>query len=231
MTTKLDIGEPETSGEDSVSLTSTVMSDGEGKEYEVDQILAGWETDGVMWYLTRWVGYPDVEATWQLRDTFNPSEEGGHDVFKDWQERKMRISRGYEKPYDIEDFEGRRDAIEREVAFRRARRRRKKARLNQMIDAQSSDSQESIEDSNEDHQRNLESRNSSASTLTRQGSEIRQTVPTVSEPSRAKSRWTDTEQRVFMKGLQDAKGPYWDKMVAWYGVSGSINQLLKDKTL
>ena len=220
--------ESETSGDDSVSLTSTTISDGDGKDYEVERILGEWETDGIMWYLTKWEGYPEVQATWQLRETFNRPEKGGYDVFKEWQATKMRVSRGYEKPYDIDDWEDRREEAKRKEVHRKARRKRKKAMLNQMIDTLSSGSEAEAEKLDEERKRNLKVRDSSADSERGDG---RPPIPGVLEIIPTRNRWTDLEQRSFIKGLQDFNGPYWDKILAHYGARGSISQLLKDKSL
>lgn len=223
------IGEPESSEADSVSLTSTTESDGEGKEYAVDRILAEWETDGETSYLTKWDGYPEEQSTWQLRETFNPEEAGGQDVFKEWQERKMRISRGYEKPYDIDDWERRNKKLEEEVLDRRDRRRRRKAKLNHMLDALDSDPEASTDKTSSEDKSKPKARSTSQSSF--EGNGTRPGNQNKFGFSLKQTPWTNAQKQVFMRGLQDANGPYWIQIFAWYGRLGTINQILRDKTL
>lgn len=229
-----DLGKWESSEDDSISLTSTIVSDGDGLEYAVDRILAEWETDGVKSYLTKWDGYPEERSTWQLRDTFNPGEAGGHDVFKEWQERKMRIARGYEKPYDIDDFERRQAKLEKEVNDRKARRRRKKARLNRIVDAlpsdsdSDSDSGETSDGTSEGFQSKVEACRSSGSNS--EGNEAQPMARENSSSAQTINPWTDTEKQMLLRGLQDANGAAWNQILARYGHRGTVNQVLKDRT-
>ncbi|KAL6720247.1 hypothetical protein ACLMJK_002168 [Lecanora helva] len=220
-----DLGEPEVSEDDSVSLTSTIESDGEGKEYDVDRILAEWETEGVMWYLTKWEGYPEVQATWQDRQTFNPSEEGGHDAFKDWQERKMRVTRGYEEPYDISDWERKFEEAKNETNRRRARRRRKKMRLKKIVDGVPSSEDES-------NIGNIYQGTRSTSTSSSYSNDVSEKTTSIHEASdsrRVEDHWTSSEKQVFMQGLQTAGGLDIGTILGNHGSQGSISQVLKHK--
>jgi len=223
-----DIGEPESSEHDSVSLTSTVESDGEDKEYEVDRILAESIEDGVTSYLTQWTGYPETMSTWQLINTFI---ESGN-VFKSWKEKTMRVTRGYEKAFDIDAWERRRDEDIEKANHRRERRARKKARLNRQMDALPSDTKGKKENTNQ-VQPNKNVRNPVALASSESSSEDDEArSPVRRDPGNAspKAPWTNEEQKAFMKGLQDAKGPHWNDILAWYGGQGSINRLLKEKS-
>lgn len=223
-----DIGEPESSEADSVSLTSTRESDGDGKEYEVDRILAENTEDGVTAYLTQWTGYPETRATWQLINTF--VEIG--DVFKSWKEKKMRISRGYEKAFDVNAWEIRQKQEIQEAKRRRERRARKKARLNRQIDSLSSDPEDKEETRHEEksdkRMKNLVARASSEPSSEDDDSRFptRRTL----DDTVPRASWTSEEQQTFMKGLQEVKGPYWNDILALYGHRGSINRLLKEKS-
>ena len=222
------VGGSESSEDDSISLTSTIISDGDGKDYEVDCILAEFETDGVMSYLTKWDGYPIEVCTWQLKESFNP-KENGHDVFKEWQERKMRISRGYEKALNIEAWEETVRKLEQATRDRRKRRERKKARLNQDVDALSSDPED--QGDNSARRNGRKTKDPSSLTSDSEGHETQPPLAENSTPVSNKAFWTGTEQQVFLKALQDASGPFWKQILGWYGHRGTISQDLSDKTI
>ena len=227
MATITEIGGPESSEEDSVSLTSTLISDGEGKEYDVECILAEFETDGVMSYLTKWDGYPIEECTWQLKESFNP-EENGHDVFKEWQERKMRISRGYEKALDIDAWEETREKIRQKTEDRRNHRHKKKARMNLGVNLSASDSEVQTSGRPEASTRVIEASGLLGPETVR---DAKRDLTEVSMSSSDESSWTIKEQRVFLKALQDANGPLWNQIHAWYGDRGTISRDLQNKTV
>lgn len=223
-----DIGEAESSENDSVSLTSTQESDGEGKEYEVDCILAETIIDGVTKYLTQWTGYPETKATLQEIDDFI---EGG-DVFKCWKEKKMRISRGYEPAFNIDAWQNRCEEEDEKSQRRRNERAKKKARLNRHVDLLPSDPEDEgargLGETLKEREMKFAARASPNSSSEGDDSPssargpLRNNVP--------KASWTDEEQKAFIRGLQEAKGPYWSSILAWYGYRGSINQLLEKKS-
>lgn len=220
-----DIGEPESSEGDSVSLTSTIDSDGEGKEYEVDRILAESTTNGTTWYLTQWTGYPEYRCTWQPIDTF--IESGS--VFKSWKEEKMRVSRGYEKAFNVKVWERRqREEIER-ARHRRERRARKKTRLNRQIDSLPSDPEDEVH-VEKPNKRTKELIARASSNSSSEDDDSRSPAQTISKHAASNASWTNEEQQTFIEGLQEAKGPYWNDILAWYGHRGSINRLLEKKS-
>lgn len=228
MADRFDIGEAESSESDSVSLTSTQESDGEGKEFEVDCILAETIIDGVTKYLTQWTGYPETKATLQKIDDF---VEGG-DVFKCWKEKKMRISRGYEPAFNIDAWQNRCEEEDEKSQRRRNKRAKKKARLNKHVDLLPSDPEDEGArgpgETSEEREMIFVARASPNSS-----SEDDDSPPSARGPLRnnvPKASWTDEEQKAFIRGLQEAKGPYWSSILAWYGYRGSINQLLEKKS-
>ena len=207
-----DIGSPESSDDDSVSLTSTVSSM-KLDHYPVEEILAEKEEDGEMVYLTKWEGYPESRNTWEPEDNFDQDSS-----FHYWQERKMRITRGLDRPFDVEAWERRVRKMEVDTRVRRKRRQRKKNRLNQQVDTISSeDESDSVP---KPAKRPRKSENSPSTTPSRHGS-----------IAAHKAKWTDPETRALDKGLQDAKGPIWNEIFGWYGKRGTINRVLKDKCL
>ncbi len=111
------------SDDDDVSVTSSAVSEMKD-QYDLERILAERRTsDGRQW-LVQWKGYPEERSTWEPRESF-PCEE----TLDDWQAQKMRIARGYDKPYDVAAFEERVSAIEHARAMRKAKRRAKRIRL------------------------------------------------------------------------------------------------------
>lgn len=220
------IGEPESSGDDSVSLTSTVESHGEGKEYEVDCILAEWVENGKTSYLTRWTGYPEVMSTWQDVDSFI---EGG-DVFKSWQEKQMRVRRGYEKAFDIDAWEMRRDKEIEKTRARKERRARKKSQLNRHLNSLPSDSEEKERETPHSTSKEHTTKIIAAESSSSEDDSVPLAVRRKTEGKATRDPWTTEERQAFLKGLQVAKGPYWHEILARYGRRGSINQLLCKKS-
>ena len=214
------IGEPESSGEDSISLTSTVVED-EG-DYEVECIMAESEKKGVISYLTNWSGYGEMDFTWQYRDTFGSPEPGGHDVFKEWQERKMRIARGYEESFDVSDWEWRKWNDEKKTEKRKARRRRKRARLNPTLNIVPSDAETENDRSNKNSKRKRHAQGSTSLTSDED---------TEHEEQEESPLWTNAEKQCFLKSLEEAGGPHFNQILAWYGVRGSVNRILRGKSI
>ena len=220
----------ESSEDDSVSLTSTVVSDGDGVDYNVDSILAERENNGVIEYLTRWEGYLEEQSTWQEKKDFHPTEGGGDRVFKEWQEKKMRISRGYEEPFDIDDWKSRRENLAQETYARRERRKTKKARLDNFLKELSSSSDSEDKDGNNSKLRSRAKGSASSSSSSNSSeNEDSQFIGEILDATRADAPWTDLEKRVFIKGLQDTGGPQWDRILKRYGPHGEINDVLKNK--
>ena len=143
------IGQPESSDDDSISLTSTIYSE-EGGEYEVDRILASHTNEsGAVSYLTTWAGYPEIRATWQKRDTFNevPSED---DALVEWSKTEQRIANGQEEPFDVDAWEVEVLALQKATKARQERRRKKKARLARRAAARQNMSQRQSNSSSDD---------------------------------------------------------------------------------
>ena len=132
--------------DDDVSVTSSVVSEMQD-EYFLDKILAEKKTsDGLRW-LVRWEGYPEERSTWEPRSSFTSGE-----AFDDWQAQKMRIARGYDKPFDVAALEKRVDALEKAQAIRRVKRRAKRIRLQLPVSPESDelDSSDGAKESDEE---------------------------------------------------------------------------------
>ncbi|KAI9876031.1 MAG: hypothetical protein M1830_007486 [Pleopsidium flavum] len=127
------------SDDDDVSVTSTVMSEVR-EEYPLEKILAERTTENGLEWLVKWEGYPDERSTWETKTSFTSEEP----LF-DWQAQKMRIARGYEKPYNVAALEARVGAMEDAQAFRKARRRAKRVRLGMTVSQQESEPESSEE--------------------------------------------------------------------------------------
>jgi Chromo (CHRromatin Organisation MOdifier) domain len=112
------------SDSDAISLTSTVLSE-QKDEYPVETILAEKEVDGNhRRFLVMWEGYSDVRATWEPATSFDDES-----TFLEWEAKKRRQNQGLEPAFDLEDWQARVDAIERERLRRKARRKAKRKRL------------------------------------------------------------------------------------------------------
>ena len=119
------------SSDDSISVTSTKASEhSEDHEFEVKCILAERKRDGERIFLVEWVGYPEERHLWVTKDCFAQCD----DVLKGWNERKKRISKGLEEPYDTRAWELRVKRLEQESDKRKERRAKKRRRLAQQVD-------------------------------------------------------------------------------------------------
>ena len=217
-----DIGSPEASDDDTVSLTSTMFSE-EQARYEVEAILAEINKDGEMLYLTKWQGYEDYANTWEPKENFDQDT-----TFKDWQERKMRISRGREKPFSVEAWKASKRRHEAETEARRRRRREKKKRMNiEVDDSLSSSDPSSTSEENSEEDSPVEPSPVQEPPLKRPRTLERKR----SSATASRKVWTDPEQNALLKGLQDANGPRWGEILGWYGHHGSRSEILKDRTL
>lgn len=134
------------SDDDDLSSTSTVMSEMK-EEYPLEKILAERLTENGPEWLVKWEGYPDERSTWEAKTSFTTDEP----LF-DWQAQKMRIDRGYEKPYDVAALEARMNGIEEARAIRKARRRAKRLRLGISVspDESNYESSEEAEESDDE---------------------------------------------------------------------------------
>lgn len=238
-----DVGEPETSDEDSISLTSTVSS-AKTERYEVQCIVAERKTKGAMEYLTAWKDYPEHRHTWEPRECFFED-----DVFSEWTRTKMRISRGLEKPFDVKAWKKRCKSLEKETLLRRKRRRDKKLRLGNHEDLTSEPEKQdaNIESSGSDpsprpSEKRIKRRSvhqdappsSSVSELFSSSSSEDSDRPLMSrqesEVSIPLSKWTQAETIALEEGLRSLKGPRWKELLSLYGRNGTMSQVLKDNT-
>lgn len=117
------VGSTEGSDNDTVSIMSTVPSEPR-EEYPLEGVLAERMNGGIKEFLVKWEGYPDERCTWETESNFQDDDTLHH-----WQARKMRISRGLEKPYDVNALEARVEAWIAATESRKARRRIKRRQL------------------------------------------------------------------------------------------------------
>jgi Chromo (CHRromatin Organisation MOdifier) domain len=93
-------------------------------EYEVEEIVAEGidKDDGILRYLVKWLGYKDIRNTWEPEENFLTPE-----TLEDWREKKQRIAEGERDPFDVDDWERRREKwIEEEDRKRQDREFRKR---------------------------------------------------------------------------------------------------------
>ncbi|KAL2155365.1 hypothetical protein VTH82DRAFT_106 [Thermothelomyces myriococcoides] len=86
--------------DDSISLASTTSLHDPDQEYVVEAVLAERRhTDGTMYYLIEWEGYPLHECTWEPESNLNPELKAY------WEEEKAKHAAGESEPFDIRIFE------------------------------------------------------------------------------------------------------------------------------
>lgn len=214
-----DIGESESSEDDSISLTSTVASThAEDEVYEIETVVAEETIDRVTWYLVKWKGYSEDRNTWERKEQFKSDE-----IFEEWKERQMHISRGREKPFDVQAWLERQVRLEQDAEKRKRRRERKRRRLNLDPDARLSKSKDDDRGS-PDEEVNSSPRQYSSSSASA-GS-----PPAAQAAQRPTAPWTNEEKRILEKGLKEARRPNFNEILGWYGDCGTINRVLKGKT-
>ncbi len=242
MATTREVGDSEIS-DDSISLTSTVITNNEG-DYEVECILAERnKSKGTMEYLTAWKDYPETAHTWEPRENFYEN-----DVFCEWANTKKRVAKGLEKPFDVKAWEKRCKAIEKETDRRMERRRIKKLRLIKHDEIASGLGKQDA---------NIESSGSNSAPKRADKHIKRRSVHQDSPPSSSTSsppsdsvsedsdrplvsrqesdmfepdpEWTQAETVALEEGLQILKGPRWRELLSLFGRNGTQNQVLKNK--
>ena len=221
---------PVQSTDDSISLTSTAPTEPKD-EYPIEGILAERLLDGTPTYLVKWEGYPDERCTWEPKSSFQDGQ-----TFRDWQNRKLRISRGLDVPYNVRALETRVENWIEATEKRKARRRAKRIRLGLVADPETegagSDNTTNaalVEDSSDSDKPLRKRRGSFASAI--HGTDGRgESVPRSSNANvRRSPKWRAHEEAALIKGLELVKGPFWDSILGFYGPVGTINQDLKDK--
>jgi len=212
------------SNDDSISITSSVVSE-ERETYVLEGIWAERNNDGVMEYLVKWDGYPEVRNTWETRESFQDEEDK---TFKDWEEQKMRISRSYIKPFDVEAFEERWRKWQEATQKRKMHRRNKRIRMGLPVapleiesdEDEDTASKESLEESESDDERptkrkrRLQPRTKKASSLSENDAMNVESSPESTTP--ASRQWDSKEQSALMNGLELLKGPQWTNILSMH---------------
>ena len=229
--------------DDSISITSTVISEKE-ESYEVECILAEKKSNGATEYLTVWKGYPETEHLWLPKENFNED-----DIFIDWINTQTRIANGLEKPFDVRAWEKRCKAISVATRLRKERRQLKRIRLSKQGKPTSSSREQdgSIQRAGSDsapqrsdrrikrrsvHQDSPPSSLTSASTSSSSSEDSDRPLISrqESETFISNPKWTQAETIALEEGLRKMKGPRWRELLGLYGRKGKINQVLKDRT-
>ena len=229
--------------DDSISITSTVISDKE-ESYEVECILAEKKSNGATEYLTAWKGYPETEHLWLPKENFNED-----DIFIDWINTQTRVANGLEKPFDVRAWEKRCKAISVATRIRKERRRVKRFRLSEQGKPTSSSQEQdgSIQRAGSDSapqrsDRRIKRRSvhqdsppssltsASASSSSSEDSDRPLISRQESETFISNPKWTQAETIALEEGLRKLKGPRWRELLGLYGRKGKINQVLQDRT-
>ena len=220
------------SDDDSVSLASTVSEDYD-KHYELDAIVAERSNEeGKQEYLVKWKGYDETFNTWEPEVNFDTEL-----TLKEWREKKMRMTRDLDRPFDIEGFEARMNRVTEAKALRKARRREKRRRLRIAVPPISLSEDTDLDMRNpspttsESGEATPRRKQSTVRPLDTQESRSRPPVQrTPQAPSISSSTtWTDHERRAFESGMKVASHN-WTKILDLYGARGRINDDLKLKT-
>lgn len=212
------------SNDDSLSITSTAVSE-QRETYLLEGIWAERNNDGVMEYLVKWDGYPELRNTWETRESFQDEEDK---TFKDWEEQKMRISRTYSKPFDVEAFEERWRIWQEATQKRKMHRRNKRIRMGLPVAPLENESEEDEDAANEENLDELEfdderptKRKRRPQRQTKEASSVSEhdamTVGSSPEPTTPAPRpWDYIQQSALMHGLEQLKGPHWTQILSMH---------------
>lgn len=231
----------EMTDDDSISITSTAASV-KMDEYVVEGIIAERDDDGIMEYLVRWEGYPDERCTWETRSNFQ------EDTMLDWETQKMRVSRGYAQPCDVEALLDRVEEWIVSTEQRKSRRRAKRLRLGLPVSPRETSvdeegSNEEAGESSVEEEYDLESPVEPMPFKSKDASlsdSHKQIGPKRKETSSSRSVapvvtmtqiWTEGEEGALIDGLSRVKGPYFDQILDLYGPAGTVSQILKRRNI
>lgn len=214
---------------DAASVTSTISEEDE-THYALDGgILAERVSDGAMQYLVKWEGYDESYNTWEPEDNFDTT-----DTLKEWQEKKMRVTRGLTPEFDLLAFERRVQALREAFDEERRRMREKRRRLGVVVSDTSSSEDGEYEDEPpspemEGPPKERPRRPSSAHGDAHDVQDEEAITKMTERESTTSRTWTDQERRALEAGMIRANGPDWNKILLWFGPDGSINSDLKYK--
>lgn len=232
----------EMTDDDSISITSTLASD-QYEEYVVEGIIAERDNDGIMEYLVRWEGYPDERCTWEPRSSFQDES-----TMLDWETQKMRVSRGYAQPCDVEALLNRVEKWIVSTNQRTARRRAKRLRLGLPVtpietNVDEEDSEEKSEQSSVEEEYDLESpvgetsfkskTASLSSSREKSGSKekLSSSSRSIAPVAKMAQNWTEEEEKALVDGLHRLKGPHFQLILDLHGPAGTVSQVLKEKSV
>lgn len=235
MAEHIDLGSREMSDDDSsdekISITSTAASE-QRETYPLEGIWAERNNDGVMEYLVKWEGYPEEENTWETHESFQDEEDK---TFQDWEEQKMRVSRGYIKPFDVDAWEERLLQWQEATQKRKMRRRNKRIRMGLLVsplelEPDADDDEEDAEDTTvakeseldrpTKRRRRLEPHDRSSSgefsTSTDSGKDTRssETPKKAVSPAGTNRIWDSRQQSALINGLERFEGPRWEDILS-----------------
>lgn len=211
--------EAESSNDDSVSLTSTVMSE-QQEEYVIDGgVLAEQNDNGTILYLVKWEGYGEDRNSWEPADCF-----ASEMTLKEWETDKIRIAKGTKKAFDVAAWEKRKWKIDEKTDIRRQRRQQKKQSLNQEIDLLHSGDEASDDVREMVPERRVSSKRVASKALSSKDD-------SALSVQHGKRLFTDKEDRALEAGLQREGGPFWSKIREMYGANGTVSQDLVGRSM
>ncbi|KAL9608458.1 MAG: hypothetical protein Q9167_006709 [Letrouitia subvulpina] len=199
MAGKADRESSDSSDEDTVATISTVESE-QKDYYEVEGILAERTVNGITEYLVKWKGYPDHRHTWEGEGQFD-----NEDTLFEWNENKMRISRGLLKPFDVL-------AWERAKSRRQERRREKKKKRGLPVAEKSSSTDHS---SDEDFTSAIDEQSDSTGE---------------SHNTDDVDPWSAKEENALLESLSKLRAPYFNAILESHGSEGTVDDVLRHKT-
>ncbi|KAI4186493.1 MAG: hypothetical protein L6R41_003452, partial [Letrouitia leprolyta] len=212
---------PTSSDDDIVSLASTQASE-QREIYPLEAIL--WETndeDGATWYLVKWEGYPDIRCTWEQEEHFHDEQ-----TLVDWRDQQIKISRGLVEPFDLDGWLQRVEEDKIATAWRKARRRQKRIELGLPV-ADPAVEEEVEEEEEEEEEEERSSKNPSDDEYDGGLAESDDSGSSLFSES---PDWTAKEESTLLEGLNRFKTLDWKKLLELYGLSGIINENLKEKS-
>lgn len=230
MAMRPDIGSAEVSDDDpdadTVSITSTVLSE-QKDEYPLEAILAEEKFKGVTKYLVKWEGYPEHRCTWETRSNFQDGEDS---TFHEWETQKMRVSRGFAKPFDIPAFQERLEKWLAGVEERKLRRRLKRQRMGLPVSPIKSEGEDDTNDSQaeeeeEEDKPGIIRRRSgskhktpsiSRSSDDSDDSEAMDTDSATETAETVHRQWNPKEEGALLRGLELCQGPEWTRILSMY---------------
>ncbi|KAL8789641.1 MAG: hypothetical protein Q9213_001077 [Squamulea squamosa] len=212
----VELGTSNSSDDDTISLTSTVLSVQKNEPYNLEAVLAERTINGKKKYLVKWEGYPHFRNTWERKGHLNSKQ-----TLLDWRDQQMQITRGRAKAFDVDAWEVEVEKILEATKKRRARRREKKIAKGIPVKELPGDEPSEAASSSSSYDSSDDNDLSDAS----EG-----VIGSDPQSRSASPDWTPTEETALLRALQQLREPRWDVALERYGPSGTVNQALQHRT-